>query len=263
VHPARDQARPEAGHACGRRTHLAGVLGAASAERSESVAARSALRWAKPVQPAGVAASCGAGLAAPALGPPAKPPPADTETHQHIAGPPAHVEATGIYGGDPSRTLVTAPARERPGRLLAADMPGEDGEIHGLIRFRADRVPRLGLRVRNHLARANRGERKRGSSAYIPWRVDAIVEPRPLAHGNHACGDSCHRGHPDHRVCRRRRRRRLLADQAVRPNCRTAARPGSASPSAPANWPPSPPASTRPRGDDGGIRGHSAEQPRT
>jgi hypothetical protein len=116
VHPARDQARPEAGHACGRRTHLAGVLGAASAERSESVAARSALRWAKPVQPAGVAASCGAGLAAPALGPPAKPPPADTETHQHIAGPPVHVEATGIHGGDPSRTLVTAPARERPGR---------------------------------------------------------------------------------------------------------------------------------------------------
>jgi hypothetical protein len=70
----------------------------------------------------------------------------------------------------------------------------------------------------NHLVRANRGERRRGSRAYIPWRVDAIVEPLPLAYGNHVFGDSCHRRHPDHRVCRRWWRRRLLGDQAVRPD---------------------------------------------
>jgi hypothetical protein len=49
------------------------------------------------------------------------------------------------------------------------------------------------------------------------------VEPRPLAHGNHAFGDSCHRGHPDCRVCRRWRRRRLLA---IRQLDRTERHPG-------------------------------------
>jgi hypothetical protein len=96
-------------------------------------------------------------------------------------------------------------------------MPREDGEIHSSLRFRSDRVPRPGLRVRTTWS-AQTVERRRGSRAYIPWRVDAIVEPRPLAHGNHTFGDSCHRGHPDHRVCRRWRRRRLLGSHHL-PTC--------------------------------------------